>query len=401
MPLRNDFTDGTAHATVHAAHHNALADAINSGGGGGSNLADAYRGTWAPTTAYTRGDAVKSGSVIYIAQVDVAADTPAPVTFVQQSSSGAAFNGTTLTAHGSAAVDDQQILMVGTHVSVTPTTPTGWTVFTSLTSAHSRTTFYTRTVTSGNISTSIAITWADNGQAQMRTYRGVLSWTVGGSGTGFTSTGEYVNGTQLRIWADAHSNSSGGGGSLTPPASGLNNGSGVSNFTYFGGITAGEDTTTPGGTSPNRTATGGGSFNHNPAWININITGAVAFVPGATWVAFAATATVDTVITKTANYTAATADLVLANAAGGGFTVTLPFPTSGASVTIIKTDSTGNIVTVVGASGATINGDSTGLQVSQYVAVTYTADGTNWYVKSAYGEGGITPAPIHPFMFAG
>lgn len=265
----------------------AIVDAI-----AGGNLADAYKGAWAATTAYDRGDVVKvTDKKLYIAINDVAAGGAPSFSFVQQSSSGAQFNGYTIAAHGSAAVGDKQLLMVGTHTSVVPTTPSGWTLLGAVSNTHSRMTFYTRTITVGNIASTVPVVWADNGQTQMRTYRNVSSFALGGSGTGLTSVGEAVaaNTRQLRVWHDANSNSGGGSGNhLTPPVSGLNNSSGDDIFTYFGGMTAGDDPTSTG-TSPNLTATTSGTaFNQNPGYVNVVITpAATSFNAGTDWTPFA------------------------------------------------------------------------------------------------------------------
>lgn len=86
-----------------------------------------------------------------------------------------------------------------------------------------------------------------------------------------------------------------------------------------------------------------------------------------------------TVSTRTAAYTAVARDLILASAATAAFTVTLPAVTAGRWVTVKKTDSTANAVTVSPASG-TIDGASTHVIATQYASRDFVSDGTNWFV---------------------
>jgi hypothetical protein len=88
---------------------------------------------------------------------------------------------------------------------------------------------------------------------------------------------------------------------------------------------------------------------------------------------------------KTANYTAASGEFVLANAAAGGFTVTLPAsPATGRSVRVKKTDGTTNVVTVVGQGGTTIDGDANATLIAKGYGGEFVFDGTNWQI------GGVT-----------
>lgn len=86
-----------------------------------------------------------------------------------------------------------------------------------------------------------------------------------------------------------------------------------------------------------------------------------------------------TVQTKTTTYTAADHDLVLASASGGAWVLTLPAVGAGKWVTVKKTDSTANAITVTPASG-TIDGAATYPITSQYVSRDFVSDGTNWFV---------------------
>lgn len=85
------------------------------------------------------------------------------------------------------------------------------------------------------------------------------------------------------------------------------------------------------------------------------------------------------VVAKTTTYTAVNHDLVLASASGGAFTVTLPAVAAGAFVTVKKTDSSANVVTVSPASG-TIDGASSVALSVQYESYDFVSDGTNWFI---------------------
>lgn len=89
------------------------------------------------------------------------------------------------------------------------------------------------------------------------------------------------------------------------------------------------------------------------------------------------------VTVKTAAYTAAVNDLVLCNATGAAFTVTLPAsPAANAVVAVKKIDTTTNIVTVVGSGGTTIDGDTTLTLNAPRSGATMQYDGTNWRIQS-------------------
>lgn len=88
-----------------------------------------------------------------------------------------------------------------------------------------------------------------------------------------------------------------------------------------------------------------------------------------------ATNWVGTVASKTANFTLGAATTYFCNATGGAFTATLPTPASaftGVEYRIIKTDSSGNAITVGTVSGTTSIS-------TQYHYVTVISDGSNWY----------------------
>lgn len=89
-----------------------------------------------------------------------------------------------------------------------------------------------------------------------------------------------------------------------------------------------------------------------------------------------------TPIFRTTAYTASANDFVEADATAGGFTVTLPAaPASGAAVTVKKTDTSLNVITVL-ATGKTIDGDANATLISAQAGGTFVYDGTNWKVES-------------------
>ena len=91
-------------------------------------------------------------------------------------------------------------------------------------------------------------------------------------------------------------------------------------------------------------------------------------------------------LSKTANYTVATSDgtnvLVKCSASGGAFTVTLytAVGNTGNSVTVKKTDSSTNAITIATTSSQTIDGVTTQTINSQYTSVTMVSDGSNWNI---------------------
>lgn len=82
--------------------------------------------------------------------------------------------------------------------------------------------------------------------------------------------------------------------------------------------------------------------------------------------------------TKTANYTAASGDAVIADASAGGFTVTLPSNLgANAYVRVKKIDSTVNAVLVY--STASIDGSASFSLNNQYMSQDFSYSGTTWY----------------------
>lgn len=79
-------------------------------------------------------------------------------------------------------------------------------------------------------------------------------------------------------------------------------------------------------------------------------------------------------------------DIILADATGGAFTVTLlSAATAGAGKKyfIMKTDSTANAVTIDGNGSETINGALTRALSAQYAYAVIVSDGSNWFVIAA------------------
>ena len=86
---------------------------------------------------------------------------------------------------------------------------------------------------------------------------------------------------------------------------------------------------------------------------------------------YTTTATLDTTVTT-----------AIGDATGAAFTLTLPpvATSAGVTYTVIKKDSTGNVVTVKGSGSENINGANTytGLSAQYYIA-KFFCDGVKWY----------------------
>jgi hypothetical protein len=100
------------------------------------------------------------------------------------------------------------------------------------------------------------------------------------------------------------------------------------------------------------------------------------------------------IVTKSANYTAAAADdTILANASTGVVTITLPTAVgvAGKVYTVKKIDSSANAVTVATTSSQTIDGVTTYSLANQYGGVNVQSDGSNWYIiANIFGRNGST-----------
>lgn len=92
--------------------------------------------------------------------------------------------------------------------------------------------------------------------------------------------------------------------------------------------------------------------------------------------------TLDFVAVTTTYAILATDQCVLCNATGAAFTATLPAVASvptGTVIVVIKTDSSGNAVTVDGSGAETINGSATDSLATQYTVRRYFTDGVTWF----------------------
>jgi hypothetical protein len=91
------------------------------------------------------------------------------------------------------------------------------------------------------------------------------------------------------------------------------------------------------------------------------------------------------VVSKTSAYTVTSSDdMVVANATGGAFTVTLPNATTvgdGREFTVKKIDSSSNAVTIGTTSSQTIDGATTKVLTAQWTSITVKALSGAWYIK--------------------
>jgi len=107
--------------------------------------------------------------------------------------------------------------------------------------------------------------------------------------------------------------------------------------------------------------------------------GQILEASGGTFVAASKGGIFSNVTTQTADYTASSGDVVLADASGGAITITLPSPSSNAWVEVKKTDSSTNAVTVDGG-GNNIDGSASFDITTQYESYTVVSDGTGWWI---------------------
>lgn len=93
-----------------------------------------------------------------------------------------------------------------------------------------------------------------------------------------------------------------------------------------------------------------------------------------------------TVVSVTTTYTVLTGDsyVVLCDATGGAFTVTLPAAASSTNiqVTLKKTDVSANAVTIDGDGAETIDGAATQSLATQWKTKTLVCNGTAWFILS-------------------
>jgi hypothetical protein len=88
------------------------------------------------------------------------------------------------------------------------------------------------------------------------------------------------------------------------------------------------------------------------------------------------------VVVKSSAYTLTTSDeVVLANAALGSFTLTLPTASGNTNLFAVKKiDSSGNSVNVAASGGQNIDGGSTATVRVQYASISVVSDGSNWVI---------------------
>lgn len=91
------------------------------------------------------------------------------------------------------------------------------------------------------------------------------------------------------------------------------------------------------------------------------------------------------VATKTGAYTATTNDqIIICDASGGAFSVTLYAVSGNAGrvIEIVKIDSSGNAVTVDGNASETLNNATTQSLASRYSSIRLWCSGTEWVILS-------------------
>ena len=89
-------------------------------------------------------------------------------------------------------------------------------------------------------------------------------------------------------------------------------------------------------------------------------------------------------VTKTADYTATTADhIILGDATSASITITLPTAAGikGTLFHINKIDSTVNTVTVDGNGSETTDGDTTAVLTAQYESIKLISDNANLHIR--------------------
>jgi hypothetical protein len=113
-----------------------------------------------------------------------------------------------------------------------------------------------------------------------------------------------------------------------------------------------------------------------------------------------------TTLAKSLAYTLTLNDntkLVLADASGGAFNLTLPSAVAvgrGYAIAIKKTDATTNGVTLVTAGAETIDGAASYVISSQFNSVNIVTDGTNWFIKTSHRSAASAPFPRGYFYSA-
>jgi len=86
------------------------------------------------------------------------------------------------------------------------------------------------------------------------------------------------------------------------------------------------------------------------------------------------------VISVSEDHDAEGGEVILVDASGGSVTITLPIPLEGTSVTVKKTDSSGNAVDMQTPNSENIDGGSNLSITSQYTSREIVADGDNYFI---------------------
>ncbi len=92
---------------------------------------------------------------------------------------------------------------------------------------------------------------------------------------------------------------------------------------------------------------------------------------------------------KTSSYAAAPWEYVKYNTVSGGFTITLPDPTTvpaGVAIRLKNASFGTNTLTVSAVGGSTIESFGSVTQVKAIECIEYTSDGSNWWISAAYNE---------------
>ena len=83
-------------------------------------------------------------------------------------------------------------------------------------------------------------------------------------------------------------------------------------------------------------------------------------------------------VARSSDYDAQPGDMVVGDASTSGFTVTLPVPTNGSTVSVKKIDSSSNAIIVM-RSGVPIDGDISAVVNNRWQSQDFFADGMQWY----------------------
>lgn len=138
---------------------------------------------------------------------------------------------------------------------------------------------------------------------------------------------------------------------------------------------------------------GGGGGNKNPAGAagnvqyratNSNFAAEAAFTYSASADTLSVPSVIEALASKTGDYTLADNDnTILCDATSGVVTITTPAASgrTGKVYTVKKTDSSANSCTIDPNGAETIDGASTATNTAQYQSITFTTNGTNWFIK--------------------